>query len=139
MIEIVPGAVHARIIRLSWRQQIRHAPGEGGGRPSRRSPDRRATNSRHGLDYALGYLSHSAGWLRIWQAEKAAGKVPSFAGQREKPQNILQNSLAICGTPTLFITSKAAQDFIMQLVWRFIGTGPRVELRNTGDSPRPVF
>jgi hypothetical protein len=70
----------------------------------------------HGLDHALGFVSHSAGWIRIWQAEKAAGKVPTFAGQREKPEEFWAEQFGNLWHPTVFIVSKAAQDFIMGLV-----------------------
>jgi hypothetical protein len=69
----------------------------------------------HGLDHALGYVSHSGEWLRIWQAAKTAGKVPSFAGQREKPEEFFAEEFARLWHPTLFIVSRAAQDFILGL------------------------
>ena len=69
----------------------------------------------HGLDFALGYPSRSAAWLRIWQDHKAAGNVPSFAGQREKPEEFFAEQFARLWHPDLYPT-RAAQDFIMQLV-----------------------
>jgi len=70
----------------------------------------------HALDYVFGYPSHSAEWLKIWQNAKAAGKVPAHGDQRQRPAEYFAESFARLWHPTLFITSQAAQDFIMGLV-----------------------
>ena len=68
----------------------------------------------HAVDFLLGYPSHSAAWLRIWQQEKSAGRVPSFAGQREQPSEYWTEQFARRWDSELY-PSRAAQDFIERL------------------------
>jgi hypothetical protein len=70
----------------------------------------------HCLDTVLAYPSHSAEWLEIWRGDKAAGRVPAFAGQNEKPSEYFAETFARLWHQTLFITSEAAQRFIEALV-----------------------
>jgi len=70
----------------------------------------------HALDFALRYPSHSAAWMRIWQADVAAGKVSAYAGQRDQAAEYFAEQFGNLWHPDIFIVSKAAQDFIMQLV-----------------------
>ena len=70
----------------------------------------------HALDFLLGYPSRSAAWLRIWQADKAAGKVPSFAGQQEQPGEYWAEQFGRLFHETLFPASVPAQEFILGLV-----------------------
>ncbi len=68
----------------------------------------------HGLDFALGYPSHSEAWLQIWRADVAAGKVPGDANQ-DKPEEFFAEQFARLWHPELYPT-QAAQEFIMGLV-----------------------
>ena len=70
----------------------------------------------HALDFALRYPSHSAAWMRIWQADVAAGKVSAYTGQRDQAAEYFAEQFGNLWHPDIFIVSKAAQDFIMQLV-----------------------
>ena len=66
----------------------------------------------HAVDFALGYPSRSAAWLRIWRADVAAGRVPSYAGQRDKPDEYWAEQFARRWSPDLWPRSREAQDFI---------------------------
>ena len=70
----------------------------------------------HGVDFALGYPSRSAEWLRLWGSDKAAGKVPSFAGQREAPAEYWAEQFGRLFHETLFPASVPAQEFVLGLV-----------------------
>jgi hypothetical protein len=66
----------------------------------------------HVLDSLLGHVSRSPQWLKIWQADVAAGRVPGFAGQREKPEEYWAEQFARRWSPDLWARSREAESFI---------------------------
>jgi hypothetical protein len=72
----------------------------------------------HILDHVAGHPSHGPDWLRIWQQDLAAGKVPGFGDQRGKPGEYFAESCGRLWNPRAGVwpASRAAADFIEGLV-----------------------
>ncbi len=120
-LEIVPGSnasIHPRFsghtAALGWCQF--HGPFCAVAGDHADSPLTAVHEVAHGVDFAFGYPSRSAEWLRLWGSDKAAGKVPSFAGQREAPAEYWAEQFGRLFHETLFPASVPAQEFILGLV-----------------------